>query len=98
MAGYDPDAMAQLLETLRQTQRPRAGNWVDRARCAEVDPDLFYPEQGGNGREAKRICAGCEVLTECRTEALAADEGFGVWGGLSEPDRRRLKSARSTAA
>ncbi len=62
-----------------------------RALCAQTDPEAFFPEKGGSTREAKRICQGCEVKDECLEYALANDERFGIWGGLSERERRRLK-------
>lgn len=65
--------------------------WQDRALCAQTDPEAFFPEKGGSTREAKRICLGCEVRGECLEYALAKDERFGIWGGLSERERRRLK-------
>jgi WhiB family redox-sensing transcriptional regulator len=65
--------------------------WQDRALCSQTDPDAFFPEKGGSTREAKRVCQGCEVKNECLEYALAHDERFGVWGGLSERERRRLK-------
>ena len=61
------------------------------ALCAEVDPDLFYPEKGGSTREAKQVCARCSVQAECLAYALNHDERFGIWGGTSERQRRRLK-------
>jgi WhiB family transcriptional regulator, redox-sensing transcriptional regulator len=66
-------------------------DWQDRALCAETDPEAFFPEKGGSTREAKRICSGCEVRAQCLEYALAHDERFGIWGGLSERERRRLK-------
>jgi WhiB family redox-sensing transcriptional regulator len=65
--------------------------WQDRALCAQTDPEAFFPEKGGSTREAKKICLGCEVRHECLDYALAHDERFGIWGGLSERERRRLK-------
>ncbi|MFZ0230242.1 MAG: WhiB family transcriptional regulator [Mycobacterium sp.] len=65
--------------------------WQDRALCAQTDPEAFFPEKGGSTREAKKICLGCEVRSECLDYALAHDERFGIWGGLSERERRRLK-------
>ncbi|MDQ1687078.1 MAG: WhiB family transcriptional regulator, redox-sensing transcriptional regulator [Frankiaceae bacterium] len=66
-------------------------SWQERALCAETDPEAFFPEKGGSTREAKRVCTGCEVKGECLQYALAHDERFGIWGGLSERERRRLK-------
>lgn len=65
--------------------------WQERALCAQTDPEAFFPEKGGSTREAKRICLGCEVRDACLEYALANDERFGIWGGLSERERRRLK-------
>jgi WhiB family transcriptional regulator, redox-sensing transcriptional regulator len=66
-------------------------SWQERALCAETDPEAFFPEKGGSTREAKKICTGCEVKAECLEYALANDERFGIWGGLSERERRRLR-------
>jgi WhiB family transcriptional regulator, redox-sensing transcriptional regulator len=65
--------------------------WQEQALCAETDPEAFFPEKGGSTREAKKICTGCEVRSECLEYALANDERFGIWGGLSERERRRLR-------
>ena len=65
--------------------------WQERALCAQTDPEAFFPEKGGSTREAKKVCLGCEVRGDCLEYALAHDERFGIWGGLSERERRRLK-------
>ncbi|CCG04947.1 Transcription factor WhiB [Blastococcus saxobsidens DD2] len=75
--GFGPEAETQ--------------SWQERALCAETDPEAFFPEKGGSTREAKKICTGCEVKAECLEYALANDERFGIWGGLSERERRRLR-------
>ena len=77
-------------ESLGETEEP---DWQERALCAQTDPEAFFPEKGGSTREAKRICSGCEVRAECLEYALANDERFGIWGGLSERERRRLRRA-----
>ena len=66
-------------------------SWQERALCAQTDPESFFPEKGGSTREAKRICISCDVKDDCLEYALANDERFGIWGGLSERERRRLK-------
>jgi WhiB family redox-sensing transcriptional regulator len=66
-------------------------SWQEQALCAETDPEAFFPEKGGSTREAKKICTGCEVRAECLEYALTNDERFGIWGGLSERERRRLR-------
>jgi WhiB family transcriptional regulator, redox-sensing transcriptional regulator len=70
---------------------PEEQSWQERALCAQTDPEAFFPEKGGSTREAKRVCTGCEVRAECLEYALENDERFGIWGGLSERERRRLK-------
>ena len=66
-------------------------DWQERALCAQTDPEAFFPEKGGSTREAKKICAGCEVRAECLEYALVRDERFGIWGGMSERERRRMR-------
>ena len=65
--------------------------WQERALCAQTDPEAFFPEKGGSTREAKKVCTGCDVRAECLEYALEHDERFGIWGGLSERERRKLK-------
>ena len=66
-------------------------SWQERALCAQTDPEAFFPEKGGSTRDAKKVCVGCEVRGECLEYALAHDERFGIWGGLSERERRKFK-------
>lgn len=72
-------------------QEEGANDWMLEARCLDADPEAFFPEKGGSTREAKRICAACPVRDECLQYALDNDERFGIWGGLSERERRRAK-------
>ena len=71
--------------------------WRDHAACRGVDPDLFYPPAGALGADAKAVCRGCDVREECLTYALDNGEKQGIWGGLSERERRRIRSARPKA-
>jgi WhiB family transcriptional regulator, redox-sensing transcriptional regulator len=65
--------------------------WQVDALCAQTDPEAFFPEKGGSTRDAKRVCSACTVRSECLEYALGNDERFGIWGGLSERERRRLR-------
>jgi WhiB family transcriptional regulator, redox-sensing transcriptional regulator len=65
--------------------------WQADALCAQTDPEAFFPEKGGSTRDAKKICASCEVRAQCLEYALKNDERFGIWGGLSERERRKLR-------
>lgn len=82
------DALDGFSELFEETEEQ---TWQERALCAQTDPEAFFPEKGGSTREAKRICSVCEVRAECLEYALAQDERFGIWGGLSERERRKLK-------
>lgn len=69
--------------------------WQTDALCAQTDPEAFFPEKGGSTRDAKKVCSACTVRSECLEYALANDERFGIWGGLSERERRRLRKKSS---
>ncbi|GAA2176745.1 hypothetical protein GCM10009784_24490 [Arthrobacter parietis] len=65
--------------------------WQADALCAQTDPEAFFPEKGGSTRDAKKVCGSCNVKSQCLEYALENDERFGIWGGLSERERRRLR-------
>jgi WhiB family redox-sensing transcriptional regulator len=69
--------------------------WQRQANCMGVDPDLFFPERGASTREAKEVCRGCVVREDCLEFALNNSEKFGIWGGLSERERRRIRRRRA---
>jgi WhiB family redox-sensing transcriptional regulator len=69
--------------------------WVDQALCAQVDPEIFFPDKGGSTREAKAVCRACPVRLQCLEYALANSERFGIYGGLAERERRKLKKEAS---
>ncbi|MGI5479707.1 WhiB family transcriptional regulator [Streptomyces lavendofoliae] len=66
-------------------------SWQDTALCAQTGPDFFFPDPGSSTREAKRLCAACDIREACLEYALIHDERFGVWGGLSEKERYALR-------
>ncbi len=78
-------------------------DWIERARCRDEDPDLFFPI-GSTGpalsqlARAKAVCLGCPVRVECLEWALETGQDAGVWGGLSEDERRALRRARRRLA
>jgi WhiB family redox-sensing transcriptional regulator len=89
-AGRPTAALATVISIFAAVDEGPLG-WQERALCAQTDPEAFFPEKGGSTREAKKVCTSCEVRRECLEYALANDERFGIWGGLSERERRRLK-------
>jgi len=74
---------------------PDDRSWQDFANCLGVDPDLFFPERGASTKEAKEVCRGCVVRAQCLEFALASGEKFGIWGGCSERERRRIRRQRA---
>jgi len=64
--------------------------WTEQALCAQVDQEMFFVEKGGSTKPAKTVCQLCPVRLECLQYALDHEERFGVWGGLSERERRKL--------
>lgn len=79
--------IAALVEAFKQ-------EWWKDARCVGMDPAIFFPEKGKTAREAKAICADCDALAACREYGLTTNQKYGVWGGLTERDRRRVKKDR----
>jgi WhiB family redox-sensing transcriptional regulator len=70
-------------------------SWQDYANCRGADADLFFPERGASTRKAKSICGACQVKVECLEFAIVHSEKFGIWGGLSERERRRIRKERA---
>lgn len=78
-------------------QREPDPDWRERGLCSQVDPELWFPQKGGSGTEAKKICARCEVRSVCLAWAIESDQQFGIWGGVSERELKRLKRQRRAA-
>lgn len=72
--------------------------WQQRAACRGSDPELFFPDRGEDADPAKKICADCPVRQECLEAALARGERFGIWGGMSERERRKIRRTRRAGA
>ncbi len=81
-----PDEVPELV-----ADKDTPGWWRKFGLCAQADPDAFFPDKGGSTRAAKRICDGCEVKLECLEYGLSIGDRFGIYGGLSERERRSLK-------
>ena len=69
-------------------------SWTEEANCKGADADIFFPERGASTRKAKSICRACSVQEDCLEFAIENSEKFGIWGGLSERERRRIKRQR----
>jgi WhiB family redox-sensing transcriptional regulator len=72
--------------------------WQDGANCKGANADLFFPERGASTRTAKGICRECSVRADCLEFAITTGEKFGIWGGMSERERRRVRKERQIAA
>ncbi|GAA2907319.1 WhiB family transcriptional regulator [Streptomyces mexicanus] len=86
---FSPFGTLSVMHT--ETLTPAVPAWQTQALCAQTGADFFFPEPGSSVREAKRICGMCEARSACLEYALAHDERFGVWGGLSEKERLHLR-------
>ncbi|MFE6738656.1 WhiB family transcriptional regulator [Streptomyces tubercidicus] len=73
------------------SERLSAEEWTESAMCAQTDPERFYPELGGTAAAARKVCAQCVVRAECLDYALRNNELYGVWGGLTRQERRRMQ-------
>lgn len=71
-----------------------AAEWRDRAACLGSDPALFFPTRGEPTKQIKAVCAACSVRLECGDHALEENEKLGIWGGMSERERRRVRRGR----
>lgn len=69
--------------------------WKQEGNCLGIDPDFFFPERGASTKEPREVCKGCVVRTDCLEYALASGEKFGIWGGKSERERRRIRKKRN---
>jgi WhiB family redox-sensing transcriptional regulator len=74
------------------------GGWRGQARCRGVDPETFHPGEEDDPSPAKAICELCPVREACLEHALAVREKHGVWGGLTERERRRVLRQRRRSA
>lgn len=78
--------LLSFLDEPEDKENPWAG-----ALCAETDPEAFFPEKGESSQEAKKVCAsGCPIRDFCLQFALENREEFGIWGGMSAVERKRL--------
>ena len=68
--------------------------WMAQGACRAYPPNTFFPSDGVGVDRARKICATCPVTSECLEYALDAGEKFGVWGGKSERERRRIAKRR----
>ena len=94
MTEYEPAAVIPLPALGGADER----DWRELALCAQVDPELWFPESGQPNGKAKLVCSWCDVKVECLAFALRANEQYGVWGGLSPDERRRLRRRQREAA
>jgi WhiB family redox-sensing transcriptional regulator len=98
-----PDTAAQSCASAsKYTARSISMDWRDKAACLTADPELFFPV-GNTGpavdqiEKAKAVCARCTVTEICLQYALESGQDSGVWGGLSEDERRALKRRAARA-
>jgi WhiB family redox-sensing transcriptional regulator len=77
---------------------PALAGWRERAACRGADLGLFFPGRGEPAEPARRICASCPVRQPCLDYAISRAITHGIWGGLTERDRRPLRTRHAGAA
>lgn len=92
--GTEPNFVSALLNSFSD-KRPE---YQHSGACNGVDPNLFFPERGASTKEAKAVCRDCVVREDCLDYAIVKGEKFGIWGGLSERERRPIRKQRKLAA
>ena len=85
-------------EPSRPGSESLAIEWVARRRCADIDTNVFFPNDGAGVIAAQKVCGECPVKDRCREYALANNITHGVWGGTSERERRRILRERRRAS
>lgn len=104
-AGFAPTGETRKVEAQRELKEYLAGvlrtwsePWMSEGICGQTDPESWFPEKGSSTADAKSVCMGCPVRARCLEYALRNREKFGVWGGKSERERRRIAKEREVAA
>lgn len=88
---YGPHVPPEARDPLEYQPVPLWEGWREQAKCAmQGDPDLFYATTMTAIRDARMVCSGCPVRRECLTDAVESNLRDGVWGGLTESERRRI--------
>ena len=78
------------VQIISSTSIQNETDWHTFGLCSQTDPEIFFPEKGGSTRDAKKVCKSCTVRADCLVDAMLSEERFGIRGGLSERERRRL--------
>lgn len=69
--------------------------WMVEGTCTTTDPEMFFSQQAPEIRAAVKICSECPVRVLCANYAINTNQEYGVWGGLTEVDRKQLRGKRS---
>jgi WhiB family redox-sensing transcriptional regulator len=93
----DFDELQVLKRDLKEALDGGKLSWRASANCRGIDPDLFFSKDAADVRTAKAACRDCVVKVDCLEYALANNEEFGIWGGMSERERRRIRRQRALA-
>jgi len=95
-AGVPRELTPVMLTPVLDSRSSILMTWRDRAACLDEDPELFFPVGNGDPAlrqidKAKAVCRRCEVVDACLGWAMDSGQDAGVWGGLSDDERRALK-------
>lgn len=90
--------MSLILEAFKRLQEDKELDWTKEAKCAETDPEAFFPENMYFAKEAIEVCHRCPVVDQCLNEALSMENPAGVWGGVDFTVRSRTSGRRINEA
>lgn len=82
-------------DPLRSWDGDGPGAWLADGMCAQTDPEIFHPTKGRANSTAKKICAACPVLRACRDYAINNSRVSGIWGGMSDLERRKARQEQA---
>jgi len=86
--------LSNIIDSIKKLQEDKTADWTQEARCAETDPEVFFPETMYFAKHAIEICETCPVLDQCLSEALNMEDPQGVWGGIDFTIRNRKISRK----
>lgn len=96
MTDTDTDTIEETASVAELVRLATREDWMQRGACRGLASDLFFPDRGAEVKQQKAVCAACPVSAECLDYALRNGEKFGIWGGTSERERRRLRREAGT--
>jgi WhiB family redox-sensing transcriptional regulator len=97
LQAFQDELLLKIKDPSTNIERFFASIFDQYAECSDKDRDIFFPEKSGSTKEAKAICATCDIKPVCLEYAIIKNEKFGIWGGTGEGERRKIRKQRKLA-